>query len=98
MVLENTQASELDSSLALGYANPGIPGLASTPCIFDKTTNNTPREQLVSVTYCHPNSIKNKMVLENTQAIEIDSSLGLGYANPGIPGLASTPCILTKPQ
>ena len=40
LVLENTQASELDLSLALEYANRRIPRLASTPCIFDKTTNN----------------------------------------------------------
>src|SRR3981189_288275 len=51
MALENTQVT---SASTLEDANHQIWRLASPPCIFVKTDNNTPTDQLKSGTYCHP--------------------------------------------
>src|SRR3977135_1818622 len=57
MALQNTHGSLENSDSTLADANGGITPLASPPCIFVKTTNNTPTEQLKSGTYCHPDLI-----------------------------------------
>src|SRR3981189_1367012 len=51
MALKNTQVT---SASTLEDANHQIWRLASPPCIFVKTDNNTPTDQLKSGTYCHP--------------------------------------------
>ena len=55
--LENTQASFATPNFTLQNANRHIMRLASPPCIFVKTTNNTSIEQLISGTYCHPDLV-----------------------------------------
>ena len=55
--LENTQVNSINSDFALRDANVQICTLASPPCITIKTANNTPTEQLISGTYCHPDLI-----------------------------------------
>ena len=57
MALENTPLDLTNPDFALRDAKTVIPVLASTPCIFIKTANNTPTEQLISGTYCHPDLI-----------------------------------------
>src|SRR5271156_2620004 len=52
--LVNTQVSFVDQNLTLQDAKVQISALASPPCVFVKTSNNTPTEQLISGTYCHP--------------------------------------------
>src|SRR3977135_1254479 len=51
MALENAQDTSVST---LRDAKGTIAPLASLPCIFVKTANNTPTEQLKSGTYCHP--------------------------------------------
>ena len=57
MALQNTHGSLENSDSTLADANLGITPLASPACIFVKTANNTPTEQLKSGTYCHPDLI-----------------------------------------
>ena len=52
--LENTHVLFEGENLPLLDAHRVIPLLASSPCVFVKTANNTPIEQLISGTYCHP--------------------------------------------
>ena len=54
MVLENTHANSNISNFTLRDANHQIWRLASSPCIFIKTANNTPIECIISGTYYHP--------------------------------------------
>src|SRR5271156_1486551 len=56
-VLENTRKLFEGENLPLLDANRMIPLLASPPCIFIKTANNTTSEQLISGTYVHPDLI-----------------------------------------
>src|SRR5271156_175075 len=56
-VLENTRKLFEGENLTLLDANRVIPLLASPPCIFIRTANNTTSEQLISGTYVHPDLI-----------------------------------------
>src|SRR5271156_5865675 len=55
--LENTHVLFEGENLPLLDAKAHIWALASPPCIFVKTANNTPSEQLISGTYCHPDLV-----------------------------------------
>src|SRR5271156_2847535 len=55
--LENTHVFFEGENLPLQDANVHICTLASPPCIFVKTANNAPIEQLISGTYCHPDLV-----------------------------------------
>ena len=57
MALQNSHGSLENSDSTFADAKGGITPLASPPCIFVKTANNTPTEQLKSSTYCHPDLI-----------------------------------------
>ena len=46
-----------NADLTLGDANHQMWGLASSPCIFKKTDNNTHVQQIISGTYAHPDLI-----------------------------------------
>ena len=55
--LENTPVNSSNPDFTLRDANVQICTLASPPCIFIKTANNSPIEQLISGTYCHPDLV-----------------------------------------
>src|ERR1700722_4067008 len=54
LALEITQQTISNPSTTLLDAKPHICGLASPPCIFIQTTNNTEVDKLIRGTYCHP--------------------------------------------
>ena len=57
VILLQKQLEKQNSNLVLGDANQQIFGLAPSACISMKTGNNSPADQVISGTYCHPDLI-----------------------------------------
>ena len=57
VILLQKQLELQNANLTLGDANRQICGLAPSACISIKTGNNSPADQVISRTYCHPDLI-----------------------------------------